>query len=66
MTVEMCLYASEFFKQLVVLQNFEILDMEISFVVSLKLFAGLSRIDTLENTESSEVLQTNLQIANCV
>ena len=38
---------SEFFKQLVVLQNFEILDVEVGFVIALELFAGLSRIDTL-------------------
>jgi hypothetical protein len=43
----MCLDASELFKQLVVLQNFEILDVEVGFVVALELFAGLSRIDTL-------------------
>lgn len=56
----MCLDASELFKQLVVLQNFEILDVEVSFVVSLELFAGLPRVDTLEDAESSEVLQTDL------
>jgi hypothetical protein len=45
--VKMCLDASELFKQLVVLQNFEIFDVEVGFVVALELFAGLSRIDTL-------------------
>ena len=58
--VKMCLDVSELFKQLVVLQNFEILDVEVSFVVSLELFAGLPRVDTLEDAESSEVLQTDL------
>ena len=62
----MCFDASEFFEQLVVLQNFEILNVEVGFVVSLELFAGLPRIDTLENAESSEVLQTDLQITNGV
>ena len=56
----MCFDASEFFEQLVVLQNFEILNVEVGFVVSLELFAGLPRIDTFENAESSEVLQTDL------
>lgn len=60
----MCFDASEFFEQLVVLQNFEILNVEVGFVVSLELFTGLPRIDTFENAESSEVLQTDLQVAN--
>ena len=62
----MCFDASEFFEQLVVLQNFEILNVEVGFVVSLELFAGLPRIDTFENAKSSEVLQTDLQITNGV
>lgn len=62
----MCFDASEFFEQLVVLQNFEILNVEVGFVVSLELFAGLPRIDTFENAESSEVLQADLQVANGV
>lgn len=57
---------SEFFQQLVVLQNLEILDVEVSFVVALELFAGLPRVDSFENAKSSEVLQTDLEITNCV
>jgi len=62
----MCFYASEFFEQLVVLQNFKVLDVEVGFVVSLELFAGLSRVDAFEDAESSEVLQTDLQVTDCV
>lgn len=40
--------------------------MEVGFVVALELFAGFSWVDTLEDAKSSEVLETDLQVANCV
>jgi hypothetical protein len=49
-----------------VLQNLEILDMEVCFVVALKLFAGLPRVNTFKDAESSEVLQTDLKITDSV
>ena len=52
----MCFDTPKLFEQLVVLQNFEILDVEVCFVVSLELFAGLSWVDAFENAKSSEVL----------
>ena len=42
------------------LQNLEILDVEVGFVVALKLFAGLSWVNTFKDAKSSEVLKTDL------
>jgi hypothetical protein len=55
---------SKFGHQLVVFQNFKVLGVEISFVVSLELLTGLSWVDTFDDAESTEVLQTDLEVTD--
>ena len=52
--------AAELLEQLVVLQNFKVLDMEVSLVITLEALVGLARVDTLENAELAEVLEADL------
>ena len=66
MFLEVSFDGSEFFEQYVVLQNFEILDVEVSLVVSLKLLLGLAGVDTFEDAEASEVLEGNLHVSDSV
>lgn len=52
---KMCFNCSEFVEQLVVLQNLEVLNMEVRFVVAFELLLWLSRVDSFENAQSAEV-----------
>ena len=60
MFFEMSFDGAEFFKQLVVLQNLEILNVEVSFVVTLESFVGLAWVDAFEDAKLAEVLQADL------
>jgi hypothetical protein len=66
---EMSFYFSELLNESVMLQQLNILDMEVGLGVSLELFLGLTGIDTLEDADAPEVLETQLQtpdgIASC-
>ena len=63
---QMGLNGPELLKELVVLQNFEVLDVEIGFVVAFELLFGFARVDTFKDAESAEVLQRDLHIADGV
>lgn len=54
---EMSFNVTEFLKQMVVLQNFQVFHVEIGFVSALELLLGLSRVDSLQDAEATEVLQ---------
>lgn len=56
--------AAEFVEKLVVLQDLKILDMEVSFGVSLEALVGLPRINAFQDAKLSEVLQIDLQGAD--
>jgi len=49
-----------------VLQDFEVLGMEVSFVVSFELLSWFPWVHAFENAKSAEVLKRNLQITDCV
>ena len=55
---------SEFVEQLVVLQNLDVLDMEVSFVVTLELLVWVPWVDSFEDAQLAEVLQVELESAN--
>lgn len=40
--------------------------MEVGFVVAFKLFLGLAGINTLQNAETTEVLQRHLHVPDCI
>lgn len=61
---QMGLNGPELFKELVVLQNLEVLDVEIGFVVAFELLLGFAGVDTFKDAESAEVLQRNLHVAD--
>ena len=54
--LEMSLDLAELVEQLVVLQNLEILDMEVCFIVSLKALVWLARVDSLQDAKLPEIL----------
>lgn len=64
MFLDMSFNFSEFGQKLVVLQYFEIFDMEISFVIASVLFLWLTWVHTLKNTQSSEVIKTDLHFTD--
>ena len=64
MFFEMSFDGAEFFKQLVVLQNLEILDVEVSFVIALESLVGLAWVDAFEDAKLAEVLQADLHGAD--
>ena len=55
---------SELLQQLVVLQNLDVLHMVISLVVASELLFWLSRVDSLQDAQASEVVQTHLKRAD--
>lgn len=61
-----CFDRSEFVEQLVVLENLQIFDVEVGFVVALELFLWLAWIYSLQDAESAEVLQRDLHVPNRV
>lgn len=63
---EMSFYFSELLNESVVLQELNILDMEVGFGVSLKLFLGLTRVNTLKDADAPKVLETQLQTPNSI
>ena len=63
---EMSFDVSEFSEQMVVFQNFKVLDVEISLFGALELLLWFSWVDSLENAESSEVLEWQLQFSDGV
>ena len=66
MFFEMSFDGAEFFKQLVVLQNLEILDVEVSFVVALESLVGLAWVDAFEDAKLAEVLKADLHGADSI
>ena len=55
--LEMSLDVSELLKQIVVLENLDVLHVEVSFVVALELLVRLAWVNSLQDAELSEVLQ---------
>ena len=58
--LKVCFYVSEFFKQIVVLKNFEVFDVEVCLIAPSKLLLRLPLVDTFQNTESPEVGEREL------
>lgn len=48
------------------LQNLEILDMEVGFVVALKLLLRLTGVHSFEDAEATEVLEGDLHVSDSV
>ena len=59
-------YFSELLNERVVLEDLDVLDVEVGLGVSLELFLRLTRVHTLEDAHSTEVLKTKLQSPNSV
>jgi len=66
MLLEMCLDFVELGKECVVLQNLEIFDVEVSLIVTLEFLSGLTRVNTLENAQTSKITQGDLHVADCI
>ena len=66
MSLEVSLDVAEFAQKLIMLQDLDILDVEVSLVVALEALVWLAWVNTLQNAEFAEVLQTELQGANCI
>lgn len=49
--------ASEFFDQLVVLEDFQVFNMIVGFIVSFELLLWLSWVDSFEDAKLSEILE---------
>ena len=64
--LEMRFDRSKFVEQLVVLQNLQVLDVEIGLVVALDLLLGFTGVHTLENAQTTEILQSDLHISDRV
>lgn len=62
--LDVCFDVSELLEQFVVLQNFKIFHMIVDFVGSFELTLWLSRVDTLQDGEPSEVFQRELHLSN--
>jgi len=56
---------SELSEQAFVGQEVDILDMVIGFLVAGLLLTGFAGVDTLENAESAEILEVQLEFADC-
>lgn len=63
--LEMGFDVSELLEEFVMHEDLEVFDVIIGLRRSLKLLLGLARIDSLEDTESTEVFQRQLQLADC-
>ena len=57
---QVCFYFSELLDERVMLQDLDVLDVEVGLGVTLELFLRLTRVHTLEDAHSSEVLKTQL------
>ena len=57
---------TELGKQLVVLENLEVLDVKVGLVVSLELLLGLAGVNALQDAQTAEVLQGYLEVSNRV
>ena len=54
---KMSLNSSKLIKECVVFENFKVFNMEVSFIIALKLFLWFSGINSFKNAKSSDVLQ---------
>lgn len=66
MSLEVSLDVAEFAQKLIMLQDLDILDVEVGLVVALEALVWLAWVNSLQDAEFAEVLQTELQGANCI
>jgi hypothetical protein len=60
--LEMSLDLSELVKKFIVHENFQVLHVIVGLVGTFELLLWLTRIDTLENAETSKVLKSELKL----
>ena len=64
--LEMCFDGVELLQQIVVFQNFDVLDVEVGLVASLELLLRLTSVHSFQDAQSSEVLERQLKSSDGV
>ena len=64
--LKMSLDLSELIEQSVVLKNFNVFNVEVGLGVTLELLLRFTRVDSLEDADTSEVLEGELELTNSV
>ena len=64
MLFQMCFYRSELLYQLVVLENLQVFNVIISLVIAFKLLSWLSRVNSFQDADSTEIFESDLHSPN--
>lgn len=62
--LQMGLHFTELVNELVVLQNLDVFDMEVGFVLAFEFFVWSSWVDTLQDAKLAEVRESELKSSN--